>query len=139
MISNCINYAKRCQVRRHHESFIHQPPKPIRITCSWSFATWGMGVIRPFELPTLAGFQNILAATDYFSKWAEVVPLKESTKSGKVSNFIQTHLIYRFRVPDSIITENGQSFRSNPLYKLYSKYNIKTKNSMWYHATANNL
>ncbi|KAL0458754.1 UNVERIFIED_CONTAM: hypothetical protein Slati_0502600 [Sesamum latifolium] len=39
-----------------------------------------------------------LAATDYFSKWAEVVPLKE-VKKENVAHFICTSIIYRYGVP----------------------------------------
>ncbi|KAL0321873.1 UNVERIFIED_CONTAM: hypothetical protein Scaly_2483700 [Sesamum calycinum] len=41
------------------------------------------------------GHLYILAATDYFSKWAEAVPLKE-VKKENVADFIRTHIIYRY-------------------------------------------
>ncbi|KAL0293464.1 UNVERIFIED_CONTAM: hypothetical protein Scaly_2440600 [Sesamum calycinum] len=44
------------------------------------------------------GYLYILAATDYFSKWAELVPLKE-VKKENVADFIRTHIIYRYGVP----------------------------------------
>ncbi|KAK4400691.1 hypothetical protein Sango_1175200 [Sesamum angolense] len=44
------------------------------------------------------GHLLILAATDYFSKWAEAVPLKE-VKKENVADFIRTHIIYRYGVP----------------------------------------
>ncbi|XP_058216876.1 uncharacterized protein LOC131327758 [Rhododendron vialii] len=139
MISDCINYAKSCQVCQYHGNFIHQPPEPLHVTtCSWPFAAWGIDVIGPIKPSSSAGNKYIKAATDYFSKWAEAIALKE-TKSGNVSDFIRTHIIYRFGVPDSIITDNGQPFRSGPLYKLYSKYNIKINHSSRYHAPANSL
>ncbi|XP_070045592.1 uncharacterized protein [Nicotiana tomentosiformis] len=46
---------------------------------SWSFDAWGLDVVGP--LPKSSdGHLSILAATDYFSKWAEVVALKELFK-----------------------------------------------------------
>ncbi|XP_058221003.1 uncharacterized protein LOC131331154 [Rhododendron vialii] len=139
MISDCINYAKSCQVCQYHGNFIHQPPEPLHVTtCSWPFAAWGIDVIGPIKTSSSAGDKYIIAATDYFSKWAEAIALKEM-KSGNVSDFIRTHIIYRFGVLDSIITDNGQPFRSGPLYKLYSKYNIKINHSSRYHAPANGL
>ncbi|KAL0287192.1 UNVERIFIED_CONTAM: hypothetical protein Sangu_2703200 [Sesamum angustifolium] len=44
------------------------------------------------------GYLYILAATDYFCKWAELVPLKE-VKKENVADFIRTHIIYRYGVP----------------------------------------
>ncbi|XP_070035590.1 uncharacterized protein LOC142175802 [Nicotiana tabacum] len=44
------------------------------------------------------GHLDILAANDYFSKWAEVVALKE-VKKENVENFIRVNIIYRFVLP----------------------------------------
>ncbi|XP_028081100.1 uncharacterized protein LOC114282592 [Camellia sinensis] len=84
MFADCIDYA-RCQF---HGNFLHQPPDPLHLTtCSWPFAAWGMDIIGPFVPPSSAGYRYILAATDYFSKWAEAVALKD-IKSTVVSEFI---------------------------------------------------
>jgi len=41
------------------------------------FEMWGMDVTGPINPPTSIGHRFILAITDYFSKLAEAVPLKE--------------------------------------------------------------
>ncbi|XP_070049034.1 uncharacterized protein [Nicotiana tomentosiformis] len=47
---------------------------------SWPFDAWGLDVVGP--LPKFSGGHlYILAATDYFSKWAEAVALKEQHNS----------------------------------------------------------
>ena len=97
-----------------------------------------MDIIGCFVPPYSAEFRYILVTTDYFSKWAEAVALRE-VKSTTVSEFIRVHIIYRFGVPESIITDNGQPFRSNALYKLYSKYKVKVNHSSRYHVPANGL
>ncbi|KAL0406003.1 UNVERIFIED_CONTAM: hypothetical protein Slati_3914200 [Sesamum latifolium] len=43
------------------------------------------------------GHLYILAATDYFSKWAEAVPLKE-VKKETIADFIRTNIIYHYGV-----------------------------------------
>ncbi|XP_028074143.1 uncharacterized protein LOC114276559 [Camellia sinensis] len=139
MIANCIDYARRCHVCQFHGNFLHQPPEPLHLTtCSWPFAAWGMDIIGPFVPPSLAGYRYILAVTDYFSKWAEAVALKD-IKSTVVSEFIRTHIIYRFGIPENIIMDNGQPFRSDALNKLFAKYKIKNNHSSRYHAPANGL
>jgi len=40
----------------------------------------------------------ILTITDYFSKWAEVIPLNE-VKTSNVVKFIKHYVIYLFDVP----------------------------------------
>ncbi|XP_028121773.1 protein NYNRIN-like [Camellia sinensis] len=108
---------------------------------AWNYSempAWGMDIIGPFVPPSSTGYRYILAATDYFSKWAEAVALKD-IKSTVVSEFIRTHIIYRFGIPESIIMDNGQPFRSDALNKLFAKYKIKNNHSSRYHAPANGL
>jgi len=44
----------------------------------------------------------ILGITDYFSKWAEVVPLME-VKTSNVLKFIKHHMLYRLGAPQQIV------------------------------------
>ena len=59
---------------------------------------WGMDVIGPISPPTSRGHRFILAITNYFSKWAKVVPLKE-VKTSNMIKFIKHHVLYHFGVP----------------------------------------
>jgi len=52
-----------------------------------------------------------IAITDYFSKWAKAVPLKE-VKTPNVFKLIKHHVLYRFSVPRRIIYVNGPQFVS---------------------------
>jgi hypothetical protein len=72
-----MKFAKKCHQCQIHADFIHQPHEPIHPTkMSWPFEMWGMDVIGPIHPPSSKGHRFILAATDYFSKWSEVVALK---------------------------------------------------------------
>ncbi|XP_019150177.1 PREDICTED: uncharacterized protein LOC109146984 [Ipomoea nil] len=78
MVKDCIDYARRCQACQFHANFIHQPPELLHPTvASWPFDAWGLDVVGPITPKSSAGHSYILAATDYFSKWAEAVALKE--------------------------------------------------------------
>ncbi|KAL0406230.1 UNVERIFIED_CONTAM: hypothetical protein Slati_3936900 [Sesamum latifolium] len=80
MVKDCIDYAKRCQACQFHANLIHQPPEPLYPTvASWPFDAWGLDVVGPMTKSS-EGHLYILAATDYFSKWAEAVPVKEVKK-----------------------------------------------------------
>ncbi|XP_075098841.1 uncharacterized protein LOC142175752 [Nicotiana tabacum] len=70
-----------------HANFIHQPPEMLHPTvASWPFDAWGLDVVGP--LPKFSGGHlYILAATDYFSKWAEVIALKEVKKQHNSSMY----------------------------------------------------
>ncbi|XP_062075631.1 uncharacterized protein LOC133779727 [Humulus lupulus] len=99
MVQDAINFAKCCKLCQLHGDFIHQPPQPLHPSIfSWPFETWGMDGIGPFTPPSSKIHKYILTVTDYFSKWAKGVPLKE-VRAEDVANFIRTHIIYRYEVP----------------------------------------
>ncbi|TYK05704.1 uncharacterized protein E5676_scaffold98G001850 [Cucumis melo var. makuwa] len=55
-----------------------------------SFEAWGLDLVGPIMPKSLVGHSYILAGTDYFSKWAEVVPLREAKKENIVILFRHT-------------------------------------------------
>ena len=58
-----------------------------------------------------SGFTHVLVAVDKFTKWIEAKPVKNLEASTAVS-FIR-ELTFRYRVPHSIITDNGSNFDSD--------------------------
>jgi len=67
---------------------------------------WGMDVIGLISPSTSRGHRFIFAIMDYFSKWAEAVPLKQ-VKTPNVIKFIKHHVLYHFGVPRRIVHNNG--------------------------------
>ena len=65
-----------------------------------------MDVVCPISLPSSKGHRFILAITDYFSKWAETIPLRE-VKTSDVIKFVKHHVIYHFGIPRRIDHDNG--------------------------------
>ena len=125
MVQDAINFAKCCELCQLHGDFIHQPPQPLHPSVlSWPFETWGMDVIGSFTPPSSKAHKYILAITDYFSKWAEAIPLKE-VRAEDVADFIRTHVIYRYGVPSKIISDNALYFKCKAMVKLMNKYKFK--------------
>ncbi|KAL0317346.1 UNVERIFIED_CONTAM: hypothetical protein Sangu_2148900 [Sesamum angustifolium] len=138
MVKDCIDYARKYQACQFHANLIHQPPKPLHPTiASWPFDAWGLDVVGPLTKSS-GGHLCILAATDYFSKWFEAVPLRE-VKKDDVADFICTHIIYRYGVLRYIITNNGKPFCNSLIDKLCQKFGFKQRNSLIYYAAANGL
>jgi REP element-mobilizing transposase RayT len=79
-----------------------------------------------------------LAATDYFTKWAEVIPLKE-VKASDVVKFFKTHILYRFGTPQRIISDNRTTFKNSKAYAMAEQFNIDWKFSSIYNLRANDL
>ncbi|KAA0034814.1 ty3-gypsy retrotransposon protein [Cucumis melo var. makuwa] len=139
MIHDSMHFAKYCDACQFHANFIHQPPEPLHPTiASWPFEAWGLDLVGPITPKSSAGHSYILAGTDYFSKWAEVVPLREAKKENIV-NFVQTHIIYRYGIPHHIVTDNGRQFANTLMDKLCEKFNSKQYKSSMYNAAANGL
>jgi hypothetical protein len=137
MFDDSMKFAKKCHQCQIHVDFIHQPHEPIHPTeMSWPFKMWGMDVVGPIHPPSSKGHRFILAATDYFSKWSEVVALKE-VKAENVEDFIRNNLIYHFAVPSRIISDNGTSFKNRQLEKLFTKFKIKHHFSTAYNPSVN--
>ena len=123
--SRAIQYARRCKACQIHADFIHQPPELLHPTvASWPFEAWRIDVIGPISPSSTKDYRFILAITDYFSKWAEAVPLVE-VKTSNVVNFIKHHIIHRFGVPKRIINDNGPQFVSQVFYPFCDKYRIQ--------------
>nr|XP_016480248.1 PREDICTED: uncharacterized protein LOC107801435 [Nicotiana tabacum] len=120
MVKDCMERAKRCHACQFHANYIHQPPEPLRPTvASWTFDAWGLDVIA--QLPKSSKGQTyILAVTDYFSRWAEVVLLK-------------------YGIPRYTITDNGTPFDNKLVKSLCENFGFKQHKSSMYNATASGL
>ncbi|CAM8896658.1 unnamed protein product [Rhodiola kirilowii] len=86
VVQDCVDFAKKCNACQFNANFIHQPPEHLHPTvASWPFEAWGLDVVGPINPKASNGHTYILAATDYFSKWAETVTLREVKKENVAS------------------------------------------------------
>jgi hypothetical protein len=77
-----------------------------------------------------------LIATDYFTKWVEVVPLKHSIED-QVIYFLENNIFSRFGLPLEIITDNGPSFIYAKLAQFLAKLGVKYFTSSTYYPQGN--
>jgi hypothetical protein len=70
----------------------------------WPFVVWGLDLVGPLKKAP-GGYTYLLVAVDKFSKWIEARPITK-TKSEQAVLFFRD-IIHRFRVPNSIITDNN--------------------------------
>jgi transposase InsO family protein len=68
------------------------------------------------------GYTHLLVAIDKFSKWVEVRPITNLRAEQAVMFF--TDIIYRFGVPNSIITDNRSQFTSRKFLEFCDKFHI---------------
>ena len=84
-----------------------------------------IGQIYP---PSSKGHKFILVGTDYFTKWVEAIPLKKVTSANMI-DFVKEHIIYRFRIPQTITTDQGTMFTSGEFDEFAIGMGIKVLNS----------
>jgi hypothetical protein len=72
-----------------------------------------------------------VVAMDYFTKWVEAIPLKTVTSQNMI-DFVQEHIIYSFRVPQTITTNQGAMFISEEFENFATNTGFKLLNSSPY-------
>ena len=78
----------------------------------------------------------LVVGIDYFTKWVEAEPLASITQQN-VKNFVWKNIVYRFRVPRVLVSDNGQQF-DNALFKdFYEHFGIQNNYSSSAHPQAN--
>jgi transposase InsO family protein len=82
---------------------------------------WGLDIVGPLRKAP-GGYTHNLVAIDKFSKWVEVRPITNLRAEQAVTFF--TDIIYRFGVPNSIITDNGSQFIGKKFLELCDKFHI---------------
>ncbi|XP_070005496.1 uncharacterized protein [Nicotiana sylvestris] len=96
-------------VHQVHANMIKVPPNELNATSSpWPFAAWGMDVIGPIEH---------MLQTD-----KEAASYKTVTKK-VVTDFVKDRIVFRFGVPESIVTDNATNLKSD-LIKAMSEVEI---------------
>jgi hypothetical protein len=96
-----------------------------------------MEFIGEIHLPSSGQHRWILTATDYFTKWIEVVPTR-STSHKVIISFLED-IIARFSFPRKIVTDNASPFRSEPLVKFCEQFKISLIHSTPYYPHGNGL
>ena len=132
-VAEFVKRCHNCQVQANliytHLQGLHSMVTP------WPFYTWGLDLVGPVNPPS-RGYIWILVATEYFTKWAEAVPLRKAT-GGAVANFIKENIIVRFGVPHRIISDNGTPFVNSDVRKMLEFYQVKHHQSSTYYPQGN--
>jgi transposase InsO family protein len=77
----------------------------------------------------------LLVAVDKFSKWIEAVPVTNQEATTAVKFF--KSIIYRYGVPNSIITDNGTNFTSGEFQEFAKELGMKIKYASVAHPKSN--
>jgi transposase InsO family protein len=92
------------------------------IPVTWPFAVWGLDIVGPLR-KAFGGYTHLLVAIDKFSKRVKVCPITNLRAEQAVTFF--TDIVYRFGVPNSIITDNGSQFMGRKFLEFCDKFHIR--------------
>jgi hypothetical protein len=104
------------------------------IPITWSLSTWGLDLVGPFK-KAKGIFTHIFVAVDKFTKWVETKPAASIT-AAKVVEFIK-EIMYRFGIPDNIITVNGSQFTAREFKDFCVDSGIKVNYASMSHPQSN--
>ncbi|XP_062075055.1 uncharacterized protein LOC133779070 [Humulus lupulus] len=98
------------------------------------FDVWGMDFMGPF--PSYFGYEYILLAVDYVSKWVEEIATR-TDNSKIVVDFIRSNIFVRFGTPKAILSDRGTHFCNKSIEALFRCYSVTHKVTVAYHPQAN--
>jgi hypothetical protein len=137
MLDDCFTYYKGCEscqkfknVQLAHAAILHPIIKP------WPFRSWVLDFVGQIHPASSKGHRFVLVAMDYFTKWTEVVPLKNMSH-GEVIHFILEHIVHRFGIPQTLTMDQGLSFMSHQVRDFAESLKIKLHSSSPYYAQTN--
>nr|ABA97489.1 retrotransposon protein, putative, unclassified [Oryza sativa Japonica Group] len=137
MIDDCFKYYRGCEACQWFGNVQLAPAAVLNpIIKPWPFRGWALDFIGQIYPSSSKGHRFVLVATDYFTKWAEAVPLKNMTHT-ELIDFILKHIIHRFGIPQTLTTDQGTSFMSKEVKSFTESYGIKLLSSSPYYAQAN--
>ena len=122
---------KTCHACQILGDAIHTHPNVLQdMTMPRPFHTWGLDLIGSTNPPSNSHIW--IMVTTEFTKWVEVIPLKKAI-GPVMANFIREHIITRFEIPKSLISNNGTRFINKVMRNLIEAYYIKDGRSTPYY------
>ncbi|XP_042016328.1 uncharacterized protein LOC121764359 [Salvia splendens] len=132
---DCQDYVRRCNECQRMGGVSKKKEMPLTTIVEVElFDVWGIDFMGPF--PPSSGFQYILLAVDYVSRWVEAIPT-QTNDSKVVIKFVQKNIFTRFGVPRAIISDGGSHFRNRWLEAVLARHGVKHRVTTPYHPQAN--
>ena len=102
------------------------------------FQQWGLDFLGEINPQSSGHHKWILVATDYFSKWIEVIPTKNANHQ-VIIKFLNENIFTRFGCPTKLVTNNVAAFRAEELVDMCESMGIQLVHSTSYYPQGNGL
>jgi transposase InsO family protein len=122
-VSDASEVVRTCEGCQFYARKTNLPAHALQmIPVTWPFTVWGLDIVGPLQ-KVPGGYTHLLVTIDKFSKWVEVCPITNLRVELAVTFF--TDIIHRFRVPNSIITDNWSQFSGRKFLEFCDEYHIR--------------
>ena len=108
------------------------------VTVNGPFQQWGLDFIDQINPSSSGQHKWILVATDYFTKWIEAVPTRNTTHQ-VIMIFLNENIFSRFGCPVRLVTDNAPYFKDGELVEMCELMGIQLVHSTLYHPQGNGL
>ncbi|XP_040369471.1 uncharacterized protein LOC121051315 [Rosa chinensis] len=137
ILKDCIAFAKGCEDCQAHGPVQHVPNIPMQpIIKPWPARGWALDLIGMIHPHSSLQHKFIIVATDFFTKWVEAEPLKEAS-GNTIRQFIFRNILYRFGIPEVLVSDRGAEFMGGPVEQLVNDFGIQFLHSTPYYAQSN--
>lgn len=136
IFKEATEYVKKCEKCQLNSPIPHQPPEELYSILSLiPFAVSGVDILGP--LPKAKGQVSfVIVAIDYMTKWVEAKPLRLITEQ-ECLKFIKESVVFRFRIPKVVISDNGRQFVGSKLEAFLKELGIQHRKTLVAHPQSN--
>ena len=132
-------YVRKCQSCQTSSGRQKKSAFPLQsVNIEQPFEQWGLDIIWEITPHSSKQHRHILIATDYFTKWIELIPSRKATDA-VIIGFLETNILSRFGCPTEIITDNAAAFKSRNTISFCNRYHITLGHSTAYYPQGNGL
>jgi transposase InsO family protein len=134
-VADSKDIMRRCEGCQFYARQTHLPAQALQtIPITWPFAVWHLDMVGPLR-QAQEGLTHLLVVVDKFSKWIEARPIVNVRSEEAIAFF--TDIIYRFGIPNTIITDNGTQFTGKKFLNFCDNNNIRVDWSAVAHPKTN--
>ncbi|XP_076911833.1 uncharacterized protein LOC143569930 [Bidens hawaiensis] len=133
---DAVQEIRKCDsCQRHAPNTLRPKNEFIPVTSAWPFQKWAIDIMGPFpEAPGRVKF--FIVAIDYFTKWVEAKPVASITASS-IKKFLWEFIIFRFCLPQELVSENGTQFADSGLQQWLKELQVIQNFTFVAHPQAN--
>jgi hypothetical protein len=114
-----ITKCKECQFFQKQTTKHANPLRPIDLP--WPITVWGIYIVSVL-LRAPRGFRFLFVGIDTFTKSMDATPVVNITQEAALK-FLQS-IIYRFGVPQRVLTDNRTQFKGAMFLRCYANFEI---------------